>query len=103
MALNNPESPYPKESTPDEVAVHLTVFDYLDERGHNSREIRQLAPTFGKLLKRAYIEATGQVPPTVRRFVGGADRPVCSYTEADRPIFDAVYQKVVIAKKSRAA
>ncbi len=69
----------------------LTVSEYLDEKGIRGRQLRTLAPEFGKWLKSEYITEFGCQPPTVERFVDNALRRVCSYTEAHRPLFDAVW------------
>jgi hypothetical protein len=69
----------------------LTVSEYLDEKGIRGRHLRTLAPEFGKWLKSEYITEFGCPPPIVERFVDNALRRVCGYTEAHRPLFDAVW------------
>jgi hypothetical protein len=69
----------------------LTISEYLDEKGIRGAALRTLAPTFGKWLKSAYITELGCPPTVVERFVDKALRPVCVYTEAHRPLFDAVW------------
>ncbi len=69
----------------------LTAEDYLRQRGLSAKEAAAVASNFGKLLKGAYVKRHGKAPPQVDRFVGGAIRPVCGYTEADRPLFDEAY------------
>lgn len=69
----------------------LTVGEYLEGRGVAGAALRKLSPTFGKRLKAAYVSVRGREPGTSERFVDGALRPVAAYTEADRPLFDAVW------------
>lgn len=72
----------------------LTVGEYLDERGVTAAAARTLAPRFGKLLKARYVQRHGQPPGVSRRFVGGAQRDVAVYTEADRDLFDQVWHQI---------
>lgn len=69
----------------------LTVGEYLEERGVAGAPLRKLSPRFGKALKSEYVRRHGDAPGTAPRFVDGAMRDVAAYTEADRPLFDAVW------------
>ncbi len=44
----------------------------------------------GKLWKQKYTEKYGEAPSLHDRFVNGAVRKVCSYTERDRPMGESV-------------
>lgn len=76
----------------------LTVGEYLADRGLSASALRSLSSSFGKRLKAVYVAEHGQQPPTVERFVDGALRQVAGYTEADRPLFDAVWSALRIAR-----
>jgi hypothetical protein len=73
----------------------LTVGEYLDGKGVTGAALRSMSTGFGKRLKGLYIEEHGHNPPKVERFVDGALRSVAGYTEADRPLFDRVYDSIV--------
>lgn len=73
----------------------LTVGEYLGDRGISGKTLRSLSPTFGKALKRTYIERFGVQPPVVERFVDGALRMVAGYTETHRPLFDDVWRLLI--------
>ncbi len=75
----------------DPVRRPLTVSVYLGERGIRGAQLRSLAPTFGKWLKAEYRAQHGRNPKPTRRWVDGAERDVCGYKEADRPLFDLVW------------
>jgi hypothetical protein len=69
----------------------LTVGEYLEDKGVRGAGQRRLARDFGKWLKAEYRSEYGCNPPMVPRFVDGAERSVCGYTDAHRPLFDAVW------------
>ncbi|WP_431892734.1 phage antirepressor N-terminal domain-containing protein [Micromonospora haikouensis] len=71
----------------------LTTGEYLEERGVTGSDLRSIGSVFGKRLKAAYVTAHGEEPPVVERFVGGTTRRVAGYTEADRPLFDEVWDR----------
>lgn len=75
----------------------LTVGEYLVDRDVTAPAARKLASRFGKALKARYVEEHGQPPGTARRFVDGAQRDVLAYVEADRPLFDQVWQQIAVA------
>jgi hypothetical protein len=69
----------------------LTVGDYLEEKGVHGAQLRRLRRDFGIWVKTEYRSQYGCNPPMVPRYVDGAERDVCGYTEAHRPLFDAVW------------
>ena len=69
----------------------LTVGDYLEEKGVRGARLRKLRRDFGIWVKAEYRSQYGCNPPTVPRFVDGAQRDVCGYTEAHRPLLDAIW------------
>ncbi len=73
----------------------LTVGEYLEGKGVSGAALRSMSTGFGKRLKGVYVEEHGHNPPKVERFVDGALRSVAGYTEADRPLFDRVYDSIV--------
>lgn len=72
----------------------LTVSDYLAGHGVTGKALRALASTFGKSVKKEYRRQHGRFPGTALRLVDGTEREVAAYTEADRPIFDAVWHRI---------
>jgi hypothetical protein len=80
-----------EEPEVDPVRRPLTVGEYLEEKGICGARLRKLAPDFGKWLKAEYRAEYGCNPPMVPRFVDGAQRLVCGYTQAHRPLFDTVW------------
>lgn len=72
----------------------LYVQDYLKEKQLGSRELQRRGGTFGKQLKQAYIATHGCEPKRADITTGsGQIRKVYAYTEADRPLFDQVWDK----------
>jgi len=69
----------------------LTVGEYLEEKGIKGARLRKLAPQFGKSLAAKFRTEVGGSRPFVRRHVDNAERNVRGYTEAHRPLFDAVW------------
>ncbi len=84
-----------EEPEVDFAARPLTVGEYPDGKGGTGAALRSMATGFGKRLKALYVEEHGHNPPKVDRFVDGALRSVASYTEADRPLFDRIYDSIV--------
>lgn len=80
-----------EEPEEDHSARPITVGEYLDEQGVTASAARKLSPRFGKMLKARYVARHGEPPGKSRRFVDGAQRDVAVYTEADRDLFDAVW------------
>ncbi|HEU4412834.1 MAG TPA: phage antirepressor N-terminal domain-containing protein [Polyangiaceae bacterium] len=88
---------------PQDVAPRmLTAEDYLRQRGLSAKEANASASAFGKLVKAAYVRRHDRAPPQVDRFVHGAIRPVCGYTEADRPLFDEAFGLLIGPTKKAA-
>lgn len=71
----------------------LDVQAYLMEKGMSAEQARKARVQFGKDLKAAYVQTYGKEPPKYRRFVEGAQRLINSYTEADRDLFDVVWNR----------
>ncbi|MDU4923647.1 phage antirepressor N-terminal domain-containing protein [Dermabacter sp.] len=71
----------------------LYTKDYLKEKGLSTKNLRSISPTFGKRLKAAYIEKHG-IEPEKRpmNLTNGQVKHVNAYTEADRPLMDAVWE-----------
>jgi len=69
----------------------LTVGEYLEEKGIRGERLRKLAPQFGISLAAKFRREVGGSRPFVPRFVDNAQRNVRGYTEAHRPLFDAVW------------
>jgi hypothetical protein len=76
----------------------LTAEDYLRQRGMSAKEAGAQASAFGKLVKAAYLRRHGEAPPQVDRFVQGAVRAVCGYTETDRALFDEAFGLLVTTR-----
>jgi hypothetical protein len=71
----------------------LLVETYLKDRGLSKDECRSVRSSLGRHLVAAYkLEHNGQAPKESFGLVDGRERPVKSYTEADRPLFDKVWQ-----------
>jgi hypothetical protein len=66
----------------------LTVGDFLADRGITGAAQRGLSTRFGKRLTALYQAKHGEAPKKVERFVDGALRQVCGYTEVHRPLFE---------------
>ena len=69
----------------------LTVGEYLEDRGVKNAALRKVSMPFGKRLVNLYVARNGSAPGKVRRFINGAQRDVYVYTEADRQLFDLVW------------
>lgn len=71
----------------------LLVQTYLEDRGLSRDECRSVRSKFGQHLVAAYkVEHNGEAPKESFGLVDGRERPVKSYTEADRPLFDKVWE-----------
>jgi hypothetical protein len=71
----------------------LLVETYLKDRGLTKDECRSVRSNFGRHIVAAYkLERNGQAPKESFGLVDGRERPVKSYTEADRPLFDKVWK-----------
>lgn len=72
----------------------IYVSDFLEEKGLTGKERRKVASTFGKRLKGAYVlehgEDPGKYPQSLKN---GQVRDVYAYTEADRPLMEAVWKR----------
>jgi hypothetical protein len=71
----------------------LLVETYLKDHGLTKDECRSVRSNFGRHIVAAYkLEHNGQAPKESFGLVDGRERPVKSYTEADRPLFDKVWK-----------
>lgn len=71
----------------------LLVETYLKDCGLSRDECRSVRSNFGRQLVAAYkLEHNGKAPKESFGLVDGRERPVKSYTEADRPLFDKVWK-----------
>ena len=72
----------------------LYVSDYLKEKGLVRDMVQAKASGFGKRLKALYIVERDREPEMhMQDLPNGQIRPACAYTEADRPLFDAVWAR----------
>ncbi|MEI5032475.1 phage antirepressor N-terminal domain-containing protein [Streptomyces sp. S1A(2023)] len=72
----------------------LLVETYLTDRGLTKTERRSVRSSFGIKMSVAYRMAhKGQAPKDSLGLVDGRERSVKSYTEADRPLFDKVWEE----------
>ncbi|MEU0160149.1 phage antirepressor N-terminal domain-containing protein [Streptomyces sp. NPDC006261] len=72
----------------------LLVETYLTDRGLSKAERRSVRSSFGIKMSVAYRMAhKGEKPKDSYGLVDGRERPVKSYTEADRPLFDRVWEE----------
>lgn len=78
----------------DPVDRPLYAQQYLKEKNLSAKQMRSKASIFGKRLKKAYIEKYGRDPEKYDLDLSnGQTRPVNAYTEADRPLMDAVWSE----------
>lgn len=78
----------------DPADLPLYVSDYLKGKGLRSSLIAAKASGFGKRLKARYIVEHDREPERHHQELpNGTVREVYAYTEADRPLFDAVWAK----------
>lgn len=73
----------------------LYVQDYLREKGLGHKGLKQYAGTFGKNLKKLYVKERGCDPQRADITTGsGQIRKVYAYTEADRTLFNQVWNNM---------
>lgn len=78
----------------DPVDRPLYAQQYLKEKNLSAKQMRSKASIFGKRLKKAYVEKYGRDPEKYDLDLSnGQTRPVNAYTEADRPLMDAVWSE----------
>ncbi|MDV2475141.1 phage antirepressor [Rhodococcus zopfii] len=74
--------------------IPLYVSDFLKSKGLASDMIAAKASGFGKRLKGLYISERGEEPKMAHQDLpNGTVRPVCAYTQADRPLFEQVWNR----------
>jgi hypothetical protein len=72
----------------------LYTQNYLEEKGVKSPRLQKIAGVFGKRVKAAYILKYGRDPEKYPlNLSNGQIRNVNAYTEADRPMFDSVWDQ----------
>lgn len=72
----------------------LLVETYLNDQGLSKAERRSVRASFGKKMSLAYqMTHEGRKPKDSFGLVDGRERSVKSYTEADRPLFDKVWDE----------
>lgn len=71
----------------------LLVDTYLKDRGLSKGERRSVRSSFGRRVSLAYEMQHGEKPKDSIGLVDGRERNVKSYTEADRPMFDKVWDE----------
>lgn len=82
----------------------LYVQDYLRGLNLSRDRLRRVSGTFGKALKKAYIDLHGVEPGKYDLDVAnGQVRSVYAYTEADRPLMDRVWREKCALKAGEAA
>jgi hypothetical protein len=77
---------YDQESKP------LTVSIYLKDQGLKDADIRKVCGSFGKALKKKYVEAYGVKPPEIEDLVNRQMVMVAQYQERHRDLFDSVWR-----------
>ncbi|WP_369213887.1 phage antirepressor N-terminal domain-containing protein [Streptomyces flavofungini] len=75
----------------------LLVETYLKDRGLTPDECRSVRSSFGRRVSLAYQMKHGEKPKDSVGLVDGRERAVKSYTEADRPMFDKVWDEFYAA------
>lgn len=74
--------------------IPLYVSDFLKDKGLASDMIAAKASGFGKRLKGLYLAEHGETPKkTYQELPNGTVREVFAYTQADRPLFDQVWNR----------
>jgi hypothetical protein len=72
----------------------LLVETYLKDRGLSRDESKSVRSSFGRRVSLAYqMKHNGEKPKDSIGLVDGRERSVKSYTEADRPMFDKVWDE----------
>lgn len=71
----------------------LLVDTYLKDRGLSKDERRSVRSSFGRRVSLAYEMQHGEKPKDSIGLVDGRERSVKSYTEADRSLFDKVWDE----------
>lgn len=75
-------------------AAHRPLYtqDYLRSKNLSAKRMKQVAGTFGKRTKKAYIQKFGREPMKYDlNLPNGQIRQVCAYIEADRWLLDEVW------------
>lgn len=76
----------------------LTVETYLSDHGLSKDERRSVRSTFGRKVSLAFEIEHDEKPKDSIGLVDGRERNVKSYTEADRPLFDKVWNEYYAAQ-----
>lgn len=75
------------------IDMPLYTEDYLLDRGCPAGWVKKNRGVFGKFVKQAYVERYGREPGLAPGEVGGRVRKIQAYTQADRPLMDAVFDE----------
>ncbi|MHA6764795.1 phage antirepressor N-terminal domain-containing protein [Streptacidiphilus sp. PAMC 29251] len=71
----------------------LMVEPYLKDKGLRPVDIKAIRSPFGRRVSLAFEMTHGEKPKDSVGLVDGRERPVKSYTEADRPLMDKVWDE----------
>lgn len=71
----------------------LMIEPYLRDRGLNAADIKAIRSPFGRRVSLAFEMTHGEKPKDSVGLVDGRERAVKSYTEADRPLMDRVWNE----------
>lgn len=78
----------------DPARAPLYCKDFLASKNASRARISSIASQFGKKVKKAYIEATGDEPKKYPLTLpNGQTREVLAYTESDRPLLEQVWSE----------
>ncbi|UYP17746.1 phage antirepressor N-terminal domain-containing protein [Rhodococcus sp. Z13] len=78
----------------DPTSIPLYVSDYLSSKGLDADLVTAKAPGFGKRLKGLYVAEHGEAPgKAYQELPNGTVREVYAYTQADRHLFDQVWNR----------
>lgn len=78
----------------DPARAPLYCKDFLASKNASRARISSIASQFGKKVKKAYIEATGNEPKKYPLTLpNGQTREVLAYTESDRPLLEQVWSE----------
>lgn len=80
-----------REPELDEAKLPLEVDGYLRERGVKPSHSREVRSAFGNRLRNLYIAEYGERPRKAPKDVAGSIRPVNTYTQEHRHLFDRVF------------
>lgn len=77
----------------DPLGIPLHVDDYLNDKGLKAGEIKSERSMFGRRISKAYRDSHGKAPAKATNEINGSIRLINAYTNADRPLFDQVWDE----------